>query len=313
VTVVQYLSENPMAFAIVCGILGLLIGSFLNVVIYRLPIMLERGWKEECEAFLADDDVLSVSADKLPVEKEKEQEQELTEQERTEKARFDLSKPGSHCPHCKHPIAAWENIPVLSFLLLGGKCRSCKARISFRYPLVELLTGFLSLAVALHFGFGPQSAAALVLTWSLIALSLIDYDTQLLPDVITLPLLWLGLILSLWAVFVDPATSIIGAVAGYLILWTVFQLFKLATGKEGMGFGDFKLLALLGAWLGWQLLPAIILLSSLAGAVIGVSLIVFKQHNKDKPIPYGPYLAIAGWLALMWGKEINETYLRMMT
>ncbi|MDH3325443.1 MAG: A24 family peptidase [Gammaproteobacteria bacterium] len=292
----RYLSDNPVAFSIVCGILGLLIGSFLNVVIYRLPIMLERGWKEECEDFLAGD------------EDGKEQKISIPEKQ----ARFDLSKPDSHCPNCKHSIRAWENIPVFSFLILGGKCRACKARISFRYPLVELLTGILSLTVALHFGFGEQAAAALVLTWSLIALSMIDYDTQLLPDVITLPLLWLGLILSLWAVFVDPATSIVGAVSGYLILWMVFQLFKLVTGKDGMGFGDFKLLAVLGAWLGWQLLPAIILLSSLAGAVIGVSLIVFKKHNKDKPIPYGPYLAIAGWLALMWGEQINDTYLRMI-
>ena len=284
-----------MAFAVLCTVLGLLIGSFLNVVIYRLPIMLEKGWKEECEAFLAGDESVATS----------EGSGQNTE-------RFDLSKPNSHCPHCKHAIKPWENIPVLSFILLGGKCRSCKTRISFRYPLVELLTGTLSLAVALHFGFGVEALAALVLTWSLIALSLIDYDTQLLPDVITLPLLWLGLILSLWGVFVDPATSIIGAVFGYLALWLVYQLFKLATGKEGMGFGDFKLLAVLGAWLGWKLLPAIILLSSLAGAVIGIALILLKQHNKDKPIPYGPYLAIAGWLALMWGEQINETYLRMM-
>ena len=263
------------------------------MVIYRLPIILERGWKQECEEFLAADEP----------EKTKSIE---------ESPRFDLSKPDSHCPHCNHAIAAWENIPVISFAILGGKCRSCKAAISFRYPVVELLTGVLSLAVAMHFGFSEQAAAALILTWSLIVLSLIDYDTQLLPDVITLPVLWLGLILSLWNVFVDPATSIIGAVCGYMALWLVFQTFKLVTGKEGMGFGDFKLLALFGAWLGWQLLPAIILLSSLAGAVIGISLIILKKHNKDKPIPYGPYLAIAGWIALMWGEQINEVYLRTM-
>ncbi len=293
-----FFSENSMAFAIICAVLGLLIGSFINVVVYRLPIMLERGWKEECEAFLAD-------------EQDEIDEPEL-EKDREKEPRFDLSKPNSHCPHCKHEIAAWENIPVISFVLLGGKCRSCKMSISFRYPIVELLTAVLSFAVAYHFGYGVAAAAALILTWSLIALSLIDYDTQLLPDVMTLPLLWLGLVLSLWGVFVDPTTSIIGAAVGYLALWLVFQLFRLVTGKEGMGFGDFKLLALLGAWLGWQLLPAIILLSSLAGAVIGISLIVFKKHNKDKPIPYGPYLAIAGWLALMWGDQINDMYLRMM-
>jgi len=294
-SVAQFLAENASAFAVVCAVLGLLIGSFLNVVIYRLPIMLEKGWKEECEAFLSGDDAEDVDA----AEKKSDE-------------RFDLSKPDSHCPHCKHAIRAWENIPIISYIFLGGKCKSCKAPISIRYPLVELLTGVLSFVVAMHFGFGYQTAAALVLTWCLIALSLIDYDTQLLPDVITLPLLWLGLILSLWVVFVDPATSIIGAVAGYLALWSVFHLFKLVTGKEGMGFGDFKLLAALGAWMGWQLLPAIIILSSLAGAVIGIALIIFKQHNKDKPIPYGPYLAIAGWLALMWGQQINEAYLTMM-
>ena len=295
----QYLADTPIAFTIVCTIIGLLVGSFLNVVVYRLPIMLERGWKEECEEFLRADE---------PEDFLSENGSEKTEQQ----PRFDLSKPDSHCPHCQHKIAAWENIPVISFALLGGKCRSCKESISFRYPIVELLTGILSFAVAAHFGYGAAAGAALVLTWSLIALSLIDYDTQLLPDVITFPLLWLGLVLSLWGVFVDPATSIIGAASGYMALWVVFQTFKLVTGKEGMGFGDFKLLALLGAWLGWQLLPAIILLSSLAGAVIGISLIVFKKHNKDKPIPYGPYLAIAGWLALMWGEQINNAYLGAM-
>ncbi len=292
----QYLADNPLHFAIICFVLGLLIGSFLNVVVYRLPIMLERSWKKECEEFLAGDD--HVISDDVHAKKEAEP--------------FNLSRPGSHCPHCKHKIKPWENIPVLSWLLLGGKCHSCKQTISLRYPVVELLTGILSFVVAWHFGFGITAVAALVLTWCLITLSLIDYDTQLLPDVITIPLLWLGLVLSLWGIFVDPSTSIVGAVSGYLVLWLVFQIFKLVTGKEGMGFGDFKLLAVLGAWLGWQMLPAIILLSSLAGAVIGISLIVFRQHNKDHPIPYGPYLAIAGWIALVWGQQINETYLNTM-
>jgi len=307
--VLAVFAENPMMFAIVSAVLGLLVGSFLNVVVYRLPIMLERSWKEECEDFLT-----GLAGNKLASNATTDEEDESVSVKAVkQRSRFDLSKPDSHCPHCQHKIAAWENIPIISFVLLGGKCRSCKTRISFRYPVVEALTGILSFAVAMHFGFGVQAVAALVLTWSLISLSLIDYDTQLLPDVMTLPLLWLGLILSLWGVFVEPATSIIGAVSGYLVLWLMFQLFKLATGKEGMGFGDFKLLAVLGAWLGWQLLPAIILLSSLAGAVIGISLIVFKKHNKDKPIPYGPYLAIAGWLALMWGEQINTAYLRVVT
>lgn len=289
------LSESPVIFSVACLVLGLLVGSFLNVVIYRLPIMLERGWQQECEAYLAQSENNEVS--EPPHQPEKN-------------PTFNLAKPDSHCPHCQHKISPWENIPVISFLLLGGKCRSCKSSISYRYPLVELLTGVLSFIVAHHFGFGFPALFALVLTWSLIALSLIDYDTQLLPDVITLPLVWLGLLLSLWSVYVDSATSIIGAVAGYMVLWTIYQLFKLATGKEGMGFGDFKLLAVLGAWLGWQYIPTIILLSSLAGAVIGISLIVLKKHNKNKPIPFGPYLAIAGWLALIWGEEINNMYLK---
>jgi len=299
----QYFAENQTAFIIACTVLGLLVGSFLNVVVYRLPIMLERGWKEECEEFLA-----STSGDEPSEAKQPDK----VDNKADKSARFDLAKPDSHCPHCQHKIAFWENIPLVSFILLGGKCRSCKKPIALRYPAVELLTAILSFAVVAHFGFGWAALAALILTWSLIVLSLIDYDTQLLPDVITLPLLWLGLILSLWGVFVDPASSIIGAVAGYLVLWLVFQLFKFATGKEGMGFGDFKLLALLGAWLGWQSLPAIILLSSLAGAIIGLLLVAFKRHNKDKPIPYGPYLSIAGWLALMWGEQINQTYLTVM-
>lgn len=290
---VDYFSLNPMAFAIVCGLLGLLIGSFLNVVIYRLPIMLERDWHEQCVEFLEED----IAADKV----------HLPQKEDSQK-RFDLISPSSHCPKCNHKIRAWENIPVLSYLILGRKCRQCHTPISFRYPFVELLTGVLSFIVAWHFGFSEQAAAALLLTWTLIALSFIDYDTQLLPDAITIPMVWVGLLLSLGVVYVDPATSIIGATAGYLSLWCVFQLFKLITGKEGMGFGDFKLLAVLGAWFGWKMLPVIILLSSFAGAVIGISLIVLKQQNKDKPIPFGPYLAIAGWLAMLYGDELISYY-----
>jgi len=287
----EYLSANPMMFAVICGVLGLLIGSFLNVMIFRLPVMMEREWREQCEMLLAEDD---------------EDVNELSGNDR-----FNLAKPDSRCPKCKKPIAFWENIPVISYALLRGKCRHCQTRISFRYPLVELITALLSVAVALHFGFSMQVLFALILTWALIALTFIDYDTQLLPDDITLPLIWLGLLISLGNVFVDSTTSIIGAVAGYLSLWLVYQTFKLLTGKEGMGFGDFKLLALLGAWLGWQMLPVVILLSSFAGAIIGISLVVFKKHNKDKPIPFGPYLAIAGWIALLYGNAIVDAYIKL--
>jgi len=288
----DYFSTAPVAFNIACGVLGLLIGSFLNVVIYRLPIMMERDWKRQCEEFLADDEETSSSKD-------------------NQQERFDLTLPRSRCSSCNHPIAAWDNIPVLSYLILAGKCRHCKSRVSFRYPFVELLTAAASVSVAMHFGFGVQALFALILTWSLIALTFIDYDTQLLPDDITMPLLWLGLIISVESVFVESSTSIIGAAAGYLSLWLVYQLFRLVTGKEGMGFGDFKLLALLGAWLGWQMLPLVILLSSVVGAIIGISLVLFKKHNKDHPIPFGPYLAIAGWIALMYGQVIVDQYLTL--
>ena len=279
--------ENPSGFVVAVGLLGLLVGSFLNVVIYRLPIMLELQWREYCH------EVLNEGKEAPPTSEEP----------------FNLSAPRSHCPHCKRMVRAVENIPVLSYLLLKGKCPGCKAKISLRYPLVELLTALLSMAVAWHFGFGWEALGGLLLTWALIALSLIDYDTQLLPDVITIPLIWAGLLFSLGYVFVSPEVSIIGAIAGYLSLWSVYYLFKLATGKEGMGFGDFKLLSALGAWLGWELLPVIILLSSLAGAVLGLTLIALKKHTHDKPIPFGPYLAIAGWVAMLWGETITEFYL----
>lgn len=292
----EIFTTNPMAFALVCGLLGLLIGSFLNVVIYRLPLMLEAEWREQCVEFLEDENA----------ENNKPQTNEEP------RKRFDLLMPPSHCPKCQHKIKAWENIPVLSYLLLGRKCRNCSTPISVRYPLVELLTAVLSFVVALHFGFSAQAAAALLFTWLLITLSFIDYDTQLLPDVITIPMVWMGLLLSLAAVYVDPVSSIIGATAGYLSLWCVFQVFKLITGKEGMGFGDFKLLAVLGAWLGWKMLPAIILLSSFAGAVIGITLILVKQHNKEKPIPFGPYLAIAGWIAMLYGDQLIDYYFQFV-
>ncbi len=283
---IDYLQGNPLVFFIYTGLLGLIVGSFLNVIIHRLPIMMEQDWRNQCLEFLGQQ---GDSADKKPP---------LT-----------LSRPRSRCPHCGHQIKAIENIPVISYLFLRGRCSDCGAAISVRYPLIELATCLLSLAVAWHFGVSGQTAAALLLTWALIALSMIDFDHKLLPDSITLPLLWLGLLLSLWGTFTTPESAIIGAVAGYLSLWVVFQLFRLVTGKEGMGFGDFKLLALFGAWLGWQYLPQIIMLSSLVGAVIGITLVLLRGRDRNIPIPFGPYLAIAGWISLLWGDHINQAYL----
>jgi leader peptidase (prepilin peptidase)/N-methyltransferase len=282
----QYLQQNEWAFLLVSGLLGLIIGSFLNVVIYRLPLMMQREWESECREMLGQE----------PLEKQSEP--------------FNLNRPRSCCPHCGHAITAIENIPVLSYLFLRGRCSGCQAKISPRYPLVEAATALLSLIVAAHFGFGWQAAAAILLTWVLITLSLIDFDVQLLPDNITLPLLWFGLLLNLNGLFADLQSAVIGAVAGYLALWGVYQLFKLLTGKEGMGYGDFKLLALFGAWLGWQYLPQIILISALVGAVIGISLILILGRDRNIPIPFGPYLAVAGWVAMLWGEEINRTYLQ---
>ena len=312
----------PLAFAFACGFLGLLIGSFLNVVIYRLPVMMEREWHEQCVEFLEEEAAAKAGkeagTEPSPLLATKASEAEAAEKRASEKnafekkeRRFDLMFPSSHCPNCQHNIRAWENIPLISYLLLGRKCRQCDEKISIRYPFVELLTGVLSFVVAWHFGYSEQAAAGLLFTWLLIALSFIDYDTQLLPDVITIPMVWIGLLLSLGVVFVSPTESIIGAVAGYLALWSVYQVFKLLTGKEGMGFGDFKLLSAMGAWLGWKMLPVMILLSSFAGAVIGIALIVLKLQNKEKPIPFGPYLAIAGWLTMLYGNEIMDYYFQV--
>lgn len=281
----ELIEAYPPFYWVVVGLLGLMVGSFLNVVIHRLPIMMERDWRRECRAFL------ELDASDEPAEA------------------YNLVVPRSGCPHCGKLITAAENIPVVSYLLLRGRCSGCGAGISPRYPAVELLTALLSVAVAWRFGVTWQAAAALGLTWSLVALSFIDLDRQLLPDSITQPLLWTGLFLSLFPIFADSAASILGAVFGYLALWSVYHLFRLLTGKEGMGYGDFKLLALLGAWLGWSKLPTIVLLSSVSGAVIGLAMIAFAKHDRQAPIPFGPYLAIAGWLALMWGDAINAAYL----
>ena len=279
--------STPWLFYTATLALGLCVGSFLNVVIYRLPAMLERDWRIQCHEYLElgeakiDDDLQQLS----------------------------LAKPDSTCPHCGHKIRAWENIPVLSYLFLKGKCSSCGVAISLRYPLIELITGVLSVVVAIQFGASLSTLCALLLTWTLVALTLIDYDKQLLPDDLTLPLLWLGLLISFFDVFTSTQSSLIGAMLGYMVLWTVFQVFKLVTGKEGMGFGDFKLLAALGAWLGWELLPQIILLSSVVGAVTGIFMLITGLTKRQQPIPFGPYLAAAGWIALMWGNDINSLYL----
>lgn len=269
-------------------LLGLCIGSFLNVVIHRLPKMLEREWRLQCA--------------------------ELSGQTTPTEAALNLIYPRSHCPKCKHPIRVWENIPLISyFLLLRGRCASCQAPISARYPFIEAITAVLSAFCAWHFGPSWQAIGALLLVWALIALACIDLDTQLLPDAITLPLLWLGLLFNLQDCYTSLASAVIGAMAGYLSLWSVFWLFKLATGKEGMGYGDFKLLAALGAWLGWSMLPAIILLSSVVGALVGISLILFARHGRNTPIPFGPYLAAAGLIALFWGETLTRQYLGILS
>jgi len=272
--------------AALAGLVGLTVGSFLNVVIHRLPRIMEREWQHQCA--------------------------ELRGEAPPAKETYNLAIPRSKCPHCGHPIAAWENIPVISYLLLKGRCSSCKAGISPRYPIVEFTTALLSAWTAWHFGPTLATLGALVFLWSLIALTGIDFDTQLLPDSITLPLIWLGLIFNLFGTYTDLGSAVIGAIAGYLSLWTVYWLFKLATGKEGMGYGDFKLLAAIGAWLGWQILPMTILLSSLVGAIVGIALILLARRGRNVPIPFGPYLAAAGLLAMFWGQDLTQAYLRLL-
>jgi len=289
-TIVQLLQSNTALWVSAATILGLIVGSFLNVVIYRLPAMMEREWMEQYQELAGEPDQNPAKEEQAPA--------------------VNLITPGSQCPHCDHRIRAWENIPVISYLLLRGRCSNCQVKISVRYPIVELVTGLLSAVVAWHFGFGWQAVAAMLLTWSLIALSAIDIDHQLLPDTITLPLLWVGLTISLFPVFIDSQASILGALAGYLCLWVIYHLFKLITGKEGMGYGDFKLLAALGAWMGWSALPIVVLLSSVVGAIAGITMIVVRGRDRQVPIPFGPYLAAAGWLTLLWGTLISDTYLR---
>lgn len=279
------LLADTRTLLITTTILGLLVGSFLNVVIARLPVMLEAQWRSDCQEFL------HISPGAQPREK------------------FNLVVPRSRCPQCGHQITALENVPILSYLVLRGRCSQCRTPISVQYPLVEAVTGVLSALVAWQFGFTWATGAALVFTWSLIALTVIDLHHQLLPDTIVLPLLWLGLLVSPLLLFSDPVSSICGAAAGYLSLWSVYWGFKLLTGKEGMGYGDFKLLAAIGAWLGWQQLPVTILISSATGAAIGIVLTLVGRHQRGSPIPFGPFLAAGGWCALMWGTDLNALYL----
>jgi leader peptidase (prepilin peptidase)/N-methyltransferase len=297
-SVIELLAASPRLFIGTGLVLGLAVGSFLNVVIYRLPVMLERQWREQCAE-------VTGSAATTPAAGRPE--------------RFNLIVPRSACPACRAPITALQNIPVLSWLLLRGRCASCGSAISVRYPLVEALTGVLSALIAWRFGFGWPVFAALLFTWYLLALAFIDIDHQLLPDSLTLPLLWIGLGLSLWgtpggvAPPVDPRSSLIGAMAGYGGLWSVYHLFRALTGKEGMGYGDFKLCAALGAWLGWQMLLPVILIAAAAGAVIGIALIALRGRDRSTPIPFGPFLAAGAWLMLMWGPGLVRSYLRLFT
>lgn len=279
-----FLQSNPVAFIGLVFVISLLVGSFLNVVIYRLPVMMERDWQAQSEP----------------------------EEAHGNQATFNLAVPRSQCPHCGHSISALENIPVISYLFLRGKCRHCQAGISARYPIVELTTALLSALVAWKFGFGWPALAALVFTWSLICLALIDFDTQFLPDSITLPLLWIGIFIGLFSLFVELRVAVIGAMAGYLSLWLVYHLFKLITGKEGMGYGDFKLLAALGTWLGWQALPSVIFFSALVGAVVGIALILVRGRDRNVPIPFGPFLASAGWITFMLGEKASLFYLNLL-
>ena len=291
-TAVQLLQSSPAAFALLGAVLGLFVGSFLNVVIHRLPEMIRREWVADC-AELAQSNPTPPSA--APAQTKP----------------YNLVVPRSACVSCGHAIAALENIPVLSYLALRGRCSACAAPIGLRYPLVELLTSALSGLLAWRFGFGVAGAGALLFAWALIALTFIDFDTFYLPDAITQPLLWLGLLLNLGNTFSDSSSALLGAVFGYLTLWTVYWGFKLATGKEGMGRGDFKLLAAIGAWLGWQALPLVVLLSSLVGAVTGIALMLILRRGRNVPIPFGPYLAASGLIALAWGQPLTAIYLHL--
>jgi leader peptidase (prepilin peptidase)/N-methyltransferase len=282
----ELFETTPLAFTGISLLLGLLVGSFLNVVIHRLPKMLELGWQQQCT--------------------------ELSGETPQPTPAYNLVVPRSACPKCHHAISAWENIPIISYLLLRGKCKGCNTSISPRYPIIEAISGILCAYAALHFGFGWAAVGAKLLIWSLLALTMIDFDTQLLPDDITLPLIWAGLLFNLANTFTSITDAVLGAILGYLVLWSVYWLFKLVTGKEGMGYGDFKLLAALGAWLGWKMLPLIILSSSLVGATVGITLIIAFKRGREVPIPFGPYLAGGGLIALFWGPTLTQSYLQLL-
>jgi len=292
---IELLAEFPALFIAVVFAFALLFGSFLNVVIYRLPIMMERDWRAQAKEL-----------EDMPFEDVAE-------------TRFNLMTPRSRCPHCGDAIHAWQNVPVLSYLVLRGRCRACKTPISLRYPTIELVTGLLCAFVAWRFGFGPEGIMAIVMTLALVPITMIDADHQLIPDSIVYPLLWIGLGMSLWhplpdanVLFIAPDRAIVGALAGYLSLWSVYWLFKLVTGKEGMGHGDFKLLAALGAWLGWQSLPTIILMSAVVGATFGIGMIVLRGRDRSVPMPFGPFLAAAGWITMLYGAEIRDAYVSLL-
>ena len=292
--VLEYLATNTSVFIITAGLFGLLVGSFLNVVIYRIPVILDNEWREAATEILEEQGI------------------KVEKPEATDSKPFNLVVPRSACPSCGHKISALENVPIISYLFLGGKCSSCKNAISIRYPLIELLTGLLFAFSAYHFGWSQQAAATLILCSMLITLIFIDIDRKLLPDNIVYPLLWVGLFINIDNTFVSLEEAVIGALAGYLSLWSIFWLFKLATGKEGMGYGDFKLLAALGAWLGFKMLPLIIMLSSVVGAVLGILILVISKKGRETTLPFGPYLAIAGLVALFWGNQIVDQYLIFM-
>lgn len=291
----SYLNENTDIFLLSVFLLSLLVGSFLNVVIHRLPIILTNEWTSDCREFLSEQTKTEEGKEDKPVEV------------------FNIATPRSQCPNCQHKITAIENIPIISWLFLRGRCSSCHKKISIRYPLIELSTALFSILVAYTFGVQWFTLAALVLTWSMISLALIDFDTQLLPDNITLPIMWMGVLMSLLSISpISLEDSLIGLLLGYLSLWSIYHLFKIITGKEGMGYGDFKLLALLGAWLGWQSLPLILFLSAVVGSIVGISLILFLGRDKNIPIPFGPYLASAGFISLIWGQQIKQTYFALV-